>query len=62
MKNTWLALSLPGMLVALLGACGEEDTHEHVAEDFATLAECQAHYEEEGHSADEITELCAGLT
>jgi len=59
MKNIWLALSLLGMLAA---ACGEEDTHEHDAEDFATLAECQAHYEEEGHSADEITELCAGLT
>lgn len=59
MQNTFLTVAVLGLLGS---ACGEEDPHEHEAEDFATLAECQAHYEEEGHSADEITELCAGLT
>jgi hypothetical protein len=59
MKNSWCALALLSLTCA---ACGEEDTHEHEAGDFASLAECEAHYEEEGHSADEIATLCEGLT
>lgn len=42
-------------------ACGEEESHEHDASEFASLAECEAHYEEEGHDAAEIAELCEGL-
>ncbi len=45
-----------------LAACGGEESHEHEASEFASLAECEAHYEAEGHDADEIAELCAGLT
>jgi len=42
-------------------ACGEEETHEHDPSEFTSLAECEAHYEEEGHDAAEIAELCEGL-
>jgi hypothetical protein len=47
--------------LSLVCACGAEEAHEHDTEDFDSLAECQAHYEDEGHDADEIAELCEGL-
>ncbi len=59
MKNTRYVLAL---LSLVCSACGEEDTHDHEAGDFASLAECEAHYEDEGHTAEEIATLCEGLT
>lgn len=55
------ALALALTLLSPLVACGEEESHEHDAGEFASLAECEAHYEEEGHDAAEIAELCEGL-
>lgn len=49
-------------VLAIAAACGGEESHEHEASEFASLAECEAHYEAEGHDADELAELCAGLT
>ena len=49
-------------LLALAAGCGGEESHEHEVSDFGSLAECEAHYEAEGRDADEIAELCAGLT
>ena len=48
--------------ICTLTACCEETPHEHDTDDFDSLADCEAHYEEEGHDAEEITELCEGLT
>ena len=50
MKNTRYVLAL---LSLVCSACGEEDTHDHEAGDFASLAECEAHYEDEGHTASQ---------
>jgi hypothetical protein len=55
------AFALAVLLALSAMACGEEETHEHDAAEFASLAECEAHYEEEGHDAAEIAELCEGL-
>jgi hypothetical protein len=48
-------------LLSPVVACGEEESHEHDAGEFASLAECQAHSEEEGHDAAEISTWCEGL-
>ncbi len=55
-----LALGALAALAAFV-ACGTEEDHEHDAEDFANKAECEEHYAEEGHSEDEIAELCADV-
>jgi len=48
-------------ITSVVVACGGEESHEHDASEFESLAECEAHYEEEGHDAAEIAELCEGL-
>ncbi len=55
------AFALALTLLSPMLACGEEETHEHDPSEFKSLAECEAHYEEEGHDAAEIAELCEGL-
>ena len=56
MKSVSLALWAASLLV---GACGSED--EHGEHEFASRAECEEHYEAEGHTAEEIDELCADV-
>lgn len=56
-----LMVALSAGMVVLAG-CGDEEPHTHDTEDFADFAECEAHYQDEGHDDDEIAELCEGLT
>jgi hypothetical protein len=55
------SIAFVAALVVVAPACGTEQEHEHSAADFATKAECEEHYAEEGHSDDEIADLCADV-
>jgi hypothetical protein len=59
--NSRDALAFALVFVSPLVACGGEESHEHDTSEFASVAECEAHYEEEGRDAAEIAELCEGL-